>query len=401
MISAEHINPPIQIARRQPYGTLVNLANAGMVELLNGWRGMSQRFGAHRKLDGLGPIDTAVDALRLAWPSTQLLPAGVEAMTETLLVACAGWQRSRREGCLPITGWREAAIAQLYWKVAWCYVCATYSRLASAKITQMVGTVAGTVTLATPTDIYPDCYDPCLFPGSGLRRYTKAPGTRLFRGDSRAPWIIAEAGGFKPRNYANADADRFRPWFHGHNMETPSTSTDLKVAINAAKGAQSQELAPEGRIPRWMMQFVRRSNSGPNAREIYSCTFVYELGEMPTATVGASVSTDVTGEEVVFLAIPDAVISRWWIIQHDDSTIGPFSFAETQRLFRFAEGREELSLDALTAPANHLNGVNYEAVDNLAARGLREFPGVHPIRLPRSSAAPELTELDRDWAKPE
>ncbi len=315
MIATPVWNPAIWAARVQPMNARTNCARIGMAQILNNYFQDSINCLANRRADGLAPIDQAAHALTAAWPGAGPLSALIDARVTAVLNACSSWLTNRRFLGFRVTGWREAAIAALYWQTAWCYSCDNYARRAILAIGVNNGLNVAT-TATEPVPVAQLIGNPYQFAGSGYA-HQNVPG--LLRGDSRGPDTIANvSNGFQPRTVIYG---AYQPWFDGHNTATPSTTNDQQLAINAAKAAAGPGGSPAGILPAWLNGVLTGlAPLGANRRG-----FVYELGNL-----GALNSTRLLaaplGREHIFLAIPPAAITRWWVVLSNSHTVGPFPF---------------------------------------------------------------------------
>ncbi|WP_444844001.1 hypothetical protein [Duganella caerulea] len=294
----------------------MDASKGGMLGALQNWETNSPNFGANRRADGLAPIDTACATLKLNWRRQGGAGMGTnDATTTTLLNACAQWLADRKILCMRVTGWREKAITELYWQVAWAYVSDRYVQDALA----LLGTnnAAGAVTsIIAPTAAHAPGGNPYDFLNSGYAHQTVTSlNTTLVRGDMRSPVTILAQGGLMPQHLLNRW--EYIPFFDGSTGgDTPGLTTDRHLAINAVGGAKGLGYHLDDTMDAWVATLGRGDARG----------FVYELGNLPGATSCMRVQEQVPGREVIFLAIPHAMISQWWVVHGDNTTSGPFPF---------------------------------------------------------------------------
>jgi hypothetical protein len=303
--------PALRIARRQDLIKRFDCAKAGMSGALEYYRKGSVVWGASRSADGLSAIDRAVAKVNEEWQGLGGAGDRNKDSVGALLESCATWLNGRKFFSARITGWREEAVATLYWRAAWCYSCDNYAQKAWAKIASnnAAGRPTGTSEPVGSEDALGNPY------ADGIG-YTHTQFATLFRGDTRSPLAIQSDNGFQPQY---KERWTYAPWFAGHAMGcTPSTTTDHALAINATKAAQIISNSPEGELPNWLKDEISRKTNAKRGG------YVYKMN------VGSSRSMRVTdkptGREEVFLAIPNRAIQRWWVVLVDDTTIGPFSY---------------------------------------------------------------------------
>jgi hypothetical protein len=314
MIPDVTLMPAINIARTKSRTDRVDTARAGMLGVIQDWMVNSPQFGANRVADGLRPIDTAVNMLRQNWVGQGRAGPANEGAATAILNACSAWLVGRKLGSMRVTAWREKAIQELYWRVAWAYTCDHYAGRALAQIS--VNTPAGQpTTMIAPMPAGTPGGNPFQFGNSGYAHHPVSAITVLYRGDTRSPTTIQAAGGFLPRN--GAVRANYQPFFDGSNTgDTPGFTIDPALAIDAGPAALATGNARDASIDAWVAQV---GNGASRA-------FVYELGNLPPGTMCTRAEEQHVGREVIFLAIPDAMITRWWIVHGDRSTSGPFAF---------------------------------------------------------------------------
>ncbi|MQA18069.1 hypothetical protein [Rugamonas rivuli] len=318
MIPTATLNPAIDKARAQSRTARVDTSKIGMPGVLQNWKTNSPRFGANRRADGLTPIDTACAALALNWKSQGGAGmGGNDTATTTLLDACAQWLDDRKVFCMRVTGWREKAIKELYWQVAWAYISDRYVQHALA--TLAINNAAGMVTsIIEPTPPQTPGGDPYDFMNSGYQHQTAATLTPLYRGDTRSPTTIENLGGLMPQQLASRWD--YLPFFDGSTGgNTPGLTNDPQLAINAVGAAKATGNHLDHSMDAWVESFGRGKPRG----------YIYEFGHLPGATSCLRVQEQTVGREVIFLGIPHAMISRWWAVHSDHTTSGPFAFPAT------------------------------------------------------------------------
>lgn len=311
MIAALTYDPAFQMAQAQPQGVRTDAARRGMIGALDVWAAESPRFGANRKADGLGPIDTAVALVRANWVANLGASLANDAAVTALLDACADWLRERKFFGMRVTGWREQAIAQLHWQAAWAYCCDNYVQQAIALVAgnNLLGAAS---SIPTAVGVGTAVGSPYQFANSGYIH--QALPQALLRGDTRDPQTIAASNGFQARNLGGRWT--LQPWFSGNATgDTTSTTTGAALAIEAGPAAQALG-SPVGPGPAWLAAAL-------NNQRVRG--YVYEMQLAPPA-MSTRVATQNLGVEEVFLALPAAAINRWWAVINGRITVGPFPF---------------------------------------------------------------------------
>lgn len=313
MIANNIYNPALQIAKSQIADVRTTWARNGMQTVLLTFKNESKKRWANRKADGLGPIDLAVDQVIRSWPNGGAGNATVDPHVKSLLTACKHWIDNRKVFGARITGWREAAIKDLYWRVAWCYFTDSYVQQALAHLNN--NNTAGVPTAVTEPTALGYAFGPYQFTNSGFTHHIQAAIPRILRGDSRGPASIIASDGFQPRNLGNRWS--YAPWFNGHAMgDTISTTNREHLAIEAGPSSFSRgDNSPEGNLPAWLVPLL----DGANRRG-----FVYEFNI--GAKNGTRVQGTAAGLEEIYLGLPADAISNWWVIRVDRSTFGPIPF---------------------------------------------------------------------------
>lgn len=311
MILAATYDPAIQTAQTQTQVVRTDAARRGMIGALDVWAAESPRFGANRKADGLGPIDTAVALVRANWVANLGASLANDAAVTALLNACAGWMHERQVCGIRVTGWREQAIVQLHWQAAWAYCCDNYVQQAIALVAaNNHGGFASSITSAV--GVGTAVGSPYQFANSGYVH--QALPQALLRGDTRSPQMIAASDGFQARNLGGRWT--LQPWFSGNaSGDTTSTTTGPALAIEAGPAAQALG-SPVGAGPAWLAAAV-------NNQRVRG--YVYEM-QLAPPSMSTRVATQNLGVEEVFLALPAAVINRWWAVIGGRITVGPFPF---------------------------------------------------------------------------
>ena len=310
MIVATTWNPAIAAAQARTLDERTECARDGMLAIIDEFFTTSAVCWANRRADGLGAIDTTGRSVRTGWQAGPGLARNTQ--VTALLNACREWLDGRRVFGSRVTGWREASIETLYWKVAWCYRCDAYRRDAHARVV-----ANNALNAATPVQ------SPVVPPAGSP--YSTADYTHavlqgfVLRGDTRGPWSIIESAGFQPRNLLTLDA--YAPWFTGHATgDTISTTLLQALAMNA--GTVQVGASPAGDLAPWFTALVAALPAGPAGVVRTVRGFVYEMD------AGQSASTRMTnvlfGTEHVFLSLPAALIQRWWAIFMDGHSYGPF-----------------------------------------------------------------------------
>jgi hypothetical protein len=231
-----------------------------------------------------------------------------------LLAACAAWLAGRRVFGMRVTGWRETAIETLYWQVAWAYTSDHYRRQARAQIAADAAAGNVTTTLA-PMPPGAAGGNPFQFAASGYVHQPTGPLGVLVRGSTRSPQSIHAGGGFYPVNLAGRWT--FEPYFDGSSTgDTPNATIHPDLAIEACSFAHAVGATRDTNVAPWMTTAWGTGERG----------YVYELGNLPANTMCTRVAEQVAGREVIFLGIPAAMITRWWVVMANRTTFGPFVF---------------------------------------------------------------------------
>lgn len=295
-------------------GAAAAVPRNGMRDILDEYRNAPTFVLVSRRADGILGIDAAVPALRLIWLPTLTVPApAVDTAVETVLRACAAWLGGSRP---TITSWRTQVIRRLYWKTAWCYAAQIWRWAANTAIG--LNNIAGDATSALEP-VPPGFAAVNLNPYANAVDYTPSAAAVLYRGDNRSPLQMWAANGFQPRNL---DTDVYYPWFAGNSMaDTISATNQQALAVNASSVGGAMVV---GAVPAWLDALVHPA--GPMPANYYR-GFVYELGNLGAAQ-SVRVVTEIAGREEVYLAIPRACFTRWWVVRFQDKrTFGPFAFA--------------------------------------------------------------------------
>jgi hypothetical protein len=322
MIPAPVFTPALQAGRVMDEDTRATCARTGMIGVLDEFATNSRVWGTSRWADGLSGIDQAAALVRAGWVLNDGFGPNNDACVGALLTACANWLRQRKCCCIRITKWREAAILELYWRVAWCYSCDNYVKRARHLIQNLAQNVAAPVTLTDPANPANTEGNPYVFAGSGYH-HGPMPTAVALRGDTRDPATIGQDG-FQPIDLGRWT---YQPWFAGSATgTTPSITDQQALAIEAPCGAKGY---PPGPAPAWLAATILLVVG--NATQVRG--YVYELGNLGNAASARLILDQnglpaTPGEEHVFLAIPSACITRWWAVlsQPHRHTIGPFPF---------------------------------------------------------------------------
>jgi hypothetical protein len=132
---------------------------------------------------------------------------------------------------------------------------------------------------------------------------------------------ILAANGFQPLLTGRWT---YAPWFDGNATGgTSSVTTQEDLAIEAGPAAHGTHTnSPEGNLPAWLDAAIQAvAGVGYPARRGY----VYEFGGLGNA-VSTRVQEGAVGREQVFLALPAAIITNWWVVLMNRRTVGPFPF---------------------------------------------------------------------------
>ena len=320
MIAAPIYDPAIQIARMKPRDQRTDCARSGMVGALTAFQTNSVRWGANRKADGLGPIDQAVAFLRNNWVAQGGAGPVNDGAVTTVLTTCKNWLEGRKVFGMRTTGWREASIAELYWRTAWCYCCDNYVQRALQQLgvnnaagnpTTVTGPVAGAAPVGTPYQ----------FLNSGYSHHSLPQPPRVLRGDSRGPLSIQGANGFQPLMNGRWT---YAPWFDGNATGgTQSVTTQEALAIEAGPASHATHTnAPEGQLPAWLAGVLQNATGQNNPQRR---GYVYHFGNLGNA-MSSRVEDGAIGTEHIFLALPATLITSWWVVLVNRQTVGPFPF---------------------------------------------------------------------------
>lgn len=280
-----------------------------MVQVLTNYLMTSAGMLYPRPLDGMRALDVAATQLRTEWHTNE--PARFEPCIATLLDACVAWLADpTRHGFAR----REVSIRTLYWQVAWAYLCKLYAWHAWDRLEPNNDAHVTTSAVALPL---PPKGSPYHFPGTP---YLREVHPLVYRGDTRGPVAIRASNGFQPKNLASRH--NYGPWFDGHATgDTISMTNSDRLAINATGAAKATGAARqreggtnEGEVPAWLNQLVP-SRKG----------WVYEVAP------GPGIEAIVLGNErreLVYLAIPVQRVVRWWAVLQNNTTFGPFTYAD-------------------------------------------------------------------------
>lgn len=315
MVPQNILDPALQVGRLQPVNVRCDCSAAGMVNILNDFNTNSYNCFANRKLDGLGDIDRAVAAVRTAWANVGVgIVAPVHLPVENLLVACRSWLENRKVFGLRVTGWREAPINELYWQAAWSYSSLLY--MIRAQTTINGNNIAGVATTVADPGAAGYAGNPYQFMNSGYSHHALLAPARLVRGDTRGPLSIQAASGFQAMHLNNLA--NYSPWFSGNaNHDTISITTDEAIAIDAGPAAHALGATPEGALPPWL--------AGALGHGTVRRGYVYEFANIGNLN-STRMSTEPIGREHIFLGIPNACITNWWVVRGDRQTYGPIPY---------------------------------------------------------------------------
>jgi hypothetical protein len=328
VIGAIVLNPALTVAKGKSVAERHEAAQGGMANVLQTFRAESVSWGCNRKADGLVPIDNAVAALAAAWPTLPPVWATVDPLVENVLKACTNWLDGRKVFGHRVTGWRTPAIKKLYWQAAWAYNFKQYSVAAHAAVLTNNG--PGAITPMNFGALPMGVVNPFDFPGCGYtveaaQLGATPPGAavipqgNVLRGDSRGPLNIEQANGFQGRNILTPGT--FAPWFCGNaGDDVISVTIDQRLPINAAKAGAKRtggNRPQQVDLPLWIS-----TAAGGLANLI---GFVYEVQTGGGANA-CRLTSEPTGKEYIFLALPGAIIVNWWAVHRNGTTYGPFAF---------------------------------------------------------------------------
>jgi hypothetical protein len=128
---------------------------------------------------------------------------------------------------------------------------------------------------------------------------------------------VNAAAGFIPMNLTNRWL--YEPWFAGNSTAgTISTTTTQSLAIDAPGAAKALGYKFDPNPPTWLAGFIGVQQAGLRG-------YVYAFGNIGVREA-MRVSSQTAGVEEVYLAIPNAAISEWWVVLGDRRTVGPVTY---------------------------------------------------------------------------
>lgn len=307
----------LKAGRTKPRDVRNDIATKGMDTVLSEF---IQRNSGTRS-SGVKRCSTAAAGLLKSWRASTV---GCEQALESLL------DTAQAEIDLPHNNPLSLQeVSAIFWQAAWAYSAHHFKEEARAviELNRNNGTPIRLNRIVFSDDPLGNPYEfPLDGPGSGY--IIQAAPDVLYRGDRRSPEAIRDDGGFMGRYAGGGESEKFLPFYdansNGCTISFCSLDEAKKTSLQAggkfAKVTSSSDpVAVTDRITA-LVETLAGEKSRLNRRV---ASYLYEVTPQGETIRNAD---NPYGKEEMLLGVPNNLITRYWIILSDYSTIGPITY---------------------------------------------------------------------------
>jgi hypothetical protein len=325
MISKNVFHNPLALARTKTRDERHTCAVEGMTVVLN--RYTTAAGAAGRLAGGFERIGPLVTALARAWRKGAAATGASDAAVEQVLsVAQECLKKTVADNTNPAI---KPAVQALCWQLAWAY-STDYYRVQATQVSAN-RTIGGTATtMAEVVNANHEYGNPYDFVNSGFSYTARGPADFLYRGETRSPQDLWEAGGFTGRYLGTAQYD---PWFNGASNGCTISFTSLAhvpTSLNAGGKAGETNSGCKfnlARAPVWLAAKIAALRPpDPDMEDRFRNKMRGYTYEVAPAKPSMRLTEQAAGTEECYLGVPRACITRFWVLLNDGYVAGPFPF---------------------------------------------------------------------------